>query len=172
MLGLLGALSIAWLLIVPAVGGLMGGIDSRYDLDQAARGLEGIHLLRDRHGPDCTRASDCARRDRRLDLSGSGSGTLTHMCVTDLTNSEIVLGKLAARLLPVLSLVLATCRCWPSRGSWGNHHRGDRVADFDHGDCLPFSACSLAMAISVRATKTHEVLMAVYGIEALWVLGP
>src|SRR5262249_42007646 len=32
--------------------------------------------------------------------------------------------------------------------------------------------CTTALAISVRATKTHEVLMAVYGIETLWVLGP
>ena len=30
--------------------------------------------------------------------------------------------------------------------------------------------CTLALAISVRATKTHEVLMAVYGIEGVWVL--
>ena len=33
------------------------------------------------------------------------SGTMTHMLVTDLSDSEIVLGKLAARLVPVLGLV-------------------------------------------------------------------
>src|SRR5207247_1271294 len=35
-------------------------------------------------------------------------GTLAHMLVTDLSSSEIVLGKLGSRLLPVLGLVIAT----------------------------------------------------------------
>jgi len=37
---------------------------------------------------------------------------------------------------------------------------------------LAVFGCTLALAFSVRATKVHEVLMAVYGIEAVWVLGP
>src|SRR5262249_23500015 len=37
---------------------------------------------------------------------------------------------------------------------------------------LAVFACALAMAISVRAKKTHEVLMGVYAIEACWILGP
>ena len=37
---------------------------------------------------------------------------------------------------------------------------------------LAIFGCSLALAISVRATKTHEVLMAVYGVESRWILGP
>ena len=32
-------------------------------------------------------------------------GTLEHMLATDLSDSEIVLGKLAARLMPVLGLI-------------------------------------------------------------------
>src|SRR5262245_46795997 len=32
-------------------------------------------------------------------------GTLTHLLVTDLSSAEVVLGKLAARLVPVLGLV-------------------------------------------------------------------
>ena len=39
-------------------------------------------------------------------------GTLTHLLVTDLSDSEIVLGKLAARLVPVLGLVVCRCRSW------------------------------------------------------------
>src|SRR5262249_59999341 len=35
-------------------------------------------------------------------------GTLLHLLATDLSDAEIVLGKLLARLLPVLGLVLAT----------------------------------------------------------------
>ena len=37
---------------------------------------------------------------------------------------------------------------------------------------LAVLGCSLALAISVRAAKTHEVLMAVYAIEGVWILGP
>ena len=37
-------------------------------------------------------------------------GTLDHMLTTDLSDPEIVLGKLAARLLPVLGLVACS---WP-----------------------------------------------------------
>ena len=35
-------------------------------------------------------------------------GTLSHLLMTDLSNAEIVLGKLAARLVPVLGLVGCT----------------------------------------------------------------
>ena len=37
-------------------------------------------------------------------------GTLAHMLMTDLSDAEIVLGKLAARLLPVFALVACS---WP-----------------------------------------------------------
>ena len=36
-------------------------------------------------------------------------GTLAHMLMTDLSTAEIVLGKLAARLVPVLCLFAARC---------------------------------------------------------------
>ena len=94
------------------------------------------------------------------------------MCVTDLTNSEIVLGKLAARLLPVLSLVVATVPVLALAGLLGGIIIEAIVTLTLITVTLAVLGCALAMAISVRATKTHEVLMAVYGIEAFWVLGP
>ena len=51
--------------------------------------------------PAATAGAICVDRAR---------GTLAHMLVTDLSDPEIVLGKLAARLLPVLGLVACT---WP-----------------------------------------------------------
>ena len=62
-------------------------------------------------------------------------GTLAHMLMTDLSDPEIVLGKLAARLLPVLGLVACTWpvmaissllgRDRPDRADAGvRHHRG------------------------------------------------
>jgi ABC-type transport system involved in multi-copper enzyme maturation permease subunit len=113
--------------------------------------------------PAATAGSICLDRAR---------GTLTHMCVTDLTNSEIVLGKLAARLLPVLSLVVATIPVLALAGLLGGVIIEAIVSLTLITVTLAVFGCSLAMAISVRAAKTHEVLMAVYGIEAVWVLGP
>src|ERR1700761_1037831 len=51
--------------------------------------------------PAATAGAICVDRTR---------GTLTHMLATDLSDPEIVLGKLAARLLPILGLVACS---WP-----------------------------------------------------------
>jgi hypothetical protein len=51
--------------------------------------------------PAATAGAICVDRAR---------GTLTHMLATDLSDPEIILGKLAARLLPVLGLVAFS---WP-----------------------------------------------------------
>ncbi len=48
--------------------------------------------------PALTAGSICPDRKRK--------GTLTHLLVTDLSAAEIVLGKLAVRLIPVFSMVL------------------------------------------------------------------
>ena len=51
-------------------------------------------------------------------------GTLDHMLATDLSNAEIVLGKLGVRLIPVLSLiacvvpVIALSRSWVGSSRW------------------------------------------------------
>ncbi len=51
--------------------------------------------------PAATAGSICIDRAR---------GTLVHMLMTDLSDSEIVLGKLAARLAPVIGMIAAPCR--------------------------------------------------------------
>ena len=113
--------------------------------------------------PAATAGAICVDRSR---------GTLTHMLVTDLTNSEIVLGKLAARLLPVFALVGATVPVLALAGLLG----GIIIEAIATLTAVTFATavlgCALALAFSVRSTKVHEVLMAVYGIESLWVLGP
>ena len=99
-------------------------------------------------------------------------GMLTHMLVTDLTDSEIVLGKLAAQLLPVFALVGATVPVLALAGLLG----GIIIEAIATLTLITFAlavfGCALALAFSVRATKVHEVLMAVYGIEAVWIVGP
>ena len=113
--------------------------------------------------PAATAATICVDR---------ACGTLTHMLVTDLTNAEIVLGKLAARLAPVLALVVATVPVLALAGLLGGVVIDAILALTLITLVLAVFGCTLALAISVRASKTHEVLMAVYGIEAVWVLGP
>jgi ABC-type transport system involved in multi-copper enzyme maturation permease subunit len=113
--------------------------------------------------PAATAGAICVDRAR---------GTLTHMLVTDLTDSEIVLGKLAARLLPVFALVGATVPVLAIAGLLG----GVIIEAIATLTLITFATailvCALALALSVRVTKVHEVLMAVYAIEAVWILGP
>ncbi len=99
------------------------------------------------------------------------SGTLTHMLVTDLTDSEIVLGKLAARLLPIFALVGATVPVLALAGLLGGIIIEAIATLTLITVVLAVLGCALALAFSVRATKVHEVLMAVYGIEAVWIVG-
>src|SRR5262245_43204638 len=99
-------------------------------------------------------------------------GNLTHMLVTDLSDGEIVLGKLAARLLPVLALVGAAIPVLALAGLLGGIIIEAILTLTLITLAVAALGCTLALAVSVRATKTHEVLMAVYGIEAAWVLGP
>jgi ABC-type transport system involved in multi-copper enzyme maturation permease subunit len=99
-------------------------------------------------------------------------GNLIHMLVTDLGDAEIVLGKLAARLVPVLALVTATVPVLALAGLLGGIIIDAILALTLITLVVALLGCTLALAFSVRATKTHEVLMAVYGIEVVWVLGP
>ncbi len=173
VLGLLAGLALTWFLdrsqrgvAVPQTGSPRARSRSRnslYSVSTSTSRSPRSSLLVLLVAPAATAGSICLDRAR---------GTLTHMCVTDLTNSEIVLGKLAARLLPVLSLVVATVPVLALAGLLGGVIIEAIVTLTLITVTLAVFGCSLAMAISVRATKTHEVLMAVYGIEAIWVLGP
>jgi ABC-type transport system involved in multi-copper enzyme maturation permease subunit len=113
--------------------------------------------------PAATAGAICVDRAR---------GMLTHMLVTDLRDSEIVLGKLAARLLPVFALVGATVPVLALAGLLG----GIIIEAIAMLTLITFVVallcCALALAFSVRATKVHEVLMAVYAIETVWIVGP
>ena len=94
------------------------------------------------------------------------------MLATELTNSEIVLGKLAARLLPVAALVMATIPVLALSGLLGGVVFEAIVSLTLITLAVAIFGCALALAISVRATKAHEVLMAVYTVEVIWILSP
>jgi ABC-type transport system involved in multi-copper enzyme maturation permease subunit len=97
-------------------------------------------------------------------------GTLAHMLMTDLSSLEIVLGKLAARMVPVLGVLLCILPI-PALGTL----LGGIDPQMVGGALLvalgvAASGCAAALAISTWGTKTHEVLLTTYAAWALWLL--
>lgn len=166
VLGLLAALALAWAIDVPGSGSTgdipvnqLASLGQTFYIAIASMQLVLVLLI----APAATAATICQDRAR---------GTLTHMLVTDLTNTEIVLGKLAARLAPVLALVATTVPVLALAGLLGGIVIEAIIALSLITVMVAVVGCTLALAFSVRARKTHEVLMAVYGLEVLWVLSP
>ena len=92
------------------------------------------------------------------------------MLVTDLTDAEIVLGKLAARLVPVLSMVACTLPVAYLCTLMGGIDPDDLAGAYAVTAGVAVLGGSLAMALSVRAGKTQEVLLATYMVWVLWLL--
>jgi hypothetical protein len=97
-------------------------------------------------------------------------GTLSHMMMTDLSDVEIVVGKLAARLAPVWLIVASTTPVLALAGLLGGIMYEAIAIVVLVTLALAAMGCSLAMAVSVRVLKAHEVLMAVYAVMFLWLL--
>jgi ABC-type transport system involved in multi-copper enzyme maturation permease subunit len=96
-------------------------------------------------------------------------GALHHTFVTDLTDREIVLGKLGARLAPVLSL-LAFGLPVLAIGSF----LGGIELEAALGAELVIAGtailcCSLALLASVWARKPHQALLFSYTVVGIWV---
>ena len=97
-------------------------------------------------------------------------GNLPLLFATDLTDAEIVLGKLAARLVPVLGLIACAAPVLALATPFGGV---DPVlltgAILVCLACAVFG-CTLALALSVWGRKTHEVLLATYAFGIFWLL--
>src|SRR5215469_13277470 len=97
-------------------------------------------------------------------------GNLTLLFSTDLTDAEIVLGKLAARLVPVLGLIACAAPVLALATLFGGV---DPVmltgAILVCVACAVFG-CTLALTLSVWGRKTHEVLLATYAFGILYLL--
>ncbi|HEV3120788.1 MAG TPA: ABC transporter permease, partial [Isosphaeraceae bacterium] len=96
-------------------------------------------------------------------------GTLLHVLVTDLTAGEIVLGKLAARLAPVLGLVACGLPVVALCGLFGGLEAEAVVGAYLVTFAVAIVGCTLALTLSVWARKTHQALVGTYLIESLWV---
>jgi hypothetical protein len=99
------------------------------------------------------------------------SGKLTHVLVTDLSDSEIVLGKLAARLVPVLGLVACALPLLAILTLLGGVSPDALVGGFLVTVGIAVLGSSLALVFSLWARKTHEALLATYAVWGIWLLG-
>ncbi len=99
-------------------------------------------------------------------------GTLDHTLVTDLSNAEIVLGKLAARLIPVLGLIASTLPVLALASLLGGIDPLALGGLFLVAVGCAVVGCSLAMTLSVYGRKTHEVAMLAYMIIIVWIAMP
>jgi ABC-type transport system involved in multi-copper enzyme maturation permease subunit len=89
-------------------------------------------------------------------------GTLVHLFVTDLSNVEIILGKLAARLAPVIGLVGCTVPLLFLSTLFGGIDPEALAGAFLVTLAIAILGCTLALVLSVWAARAHEVLLATY----------
>jgi ABC-type transport system involved in multi-copper enzyme maturation permease subunit len=94
-------------------------------------------------------------------------GTLDQILVTDLSDSEVVLGKLGARLLPVLGLVACSWPVMAISSLLGGIDPSALALAFAIIVAVGVFGCAMALALSVWARKPHEVIMAVYSCWAI-----
>ncbi len=109
--------------------------------------------------PAATAGSICVDRAR---------GTLAHMLMTDLSDPEIVLGKLGARLMPVFGLVACSWPVMAISSLLGGIDPVALVLAFAIMVVVALLGCTMALAFSVWAKKSHEVILATY---MLFILG-
>ena len=114
--------------------------------------------------PAATAGAICLDRSR---------GTLAHLLMTDLSDAEVVLGKLAARLAPVLGLVACALPMMAMLTLLGGVDPEAMLGAFAVTVGVAVLGCCLTMAFSIVAGQTHEALAATYAVWCLWlVAGP
>ena len=96
-------------------------------------------------------------------------GTLHHVFVTDLSNRELILGKLGGRLLSVLALMACGMPVLALGGLLGGLDYGWIVRAYAITAGVAVLACTMAMFFSIWVRKPHQALLPVYAIFGLWV---
>jgi ABC-type transport system involved in multi-copper enzyme maturation permease subunit len=108
--------------------------------------------------PSATAGSICLDKAR---------GSLIHLLVTDLSDVEIVLGKVVARLVPVVGLIVASLPVLAIGILLGGIEPEALVGAYLVTLAVAVLGCTLALTLSVWCAKTHEVLLTVF---TLWTL--
>jgi ABC-type transport system involved in multi-copper enzyme maturation permease subunit len=98
------------------------------------------------------------------------SGTLVQLFATDLSDVEIIMGKLAARLVPVLGLVCCVLPVLALSALLGGVDPLALAGAFLITICIAVFGCALALTLSVWASKPYEVLLATYAVFMVWLL--
>src|SRR5262249_32630057 len=99
-------------------------------------------------------------------------GNLILLFATDLTDAEIVLCKLAARLVPVLGLVACTGPVLALATLFGGVDPAMLTGAILVWLACAVFGCTLALTLSIWGRKTHEVLLATYAFGISWLLSP
>jgi hypothetical protein len=97
-------------------------------------------------------------------------GILAQMATTALSDSEIVLGKLFSRLVPILALLACALPVVSLAALLGGIDGGALVGLFAVSAAVAVLGCALALSISVEVVKTDEVVMAVMAFTTCWLL--
>ena len=97
-------------------------------------------------------------------------GTLTHLLTTDLTAAEIVVGKLAARLIPVIAVLMCAIPVSALAVLLGGVEPLALASAFLVAVGVATLGCSLTILFSVWGSKPAEVLAAVYMTWAAWMI--
>ena len=97
-------------------------------------------------------------------------GILAQMATTDLSDSEIVLGKLFSRLAPILALLACALPVVSLAALLGGIDGAALVGLFAVSAAVAVLGCALALSISVEVVKTDEVVMAVLAFTTCWLL--
>jgi ABC-type transport system involved in multi-copper enzyme maturation permease subunit len=98
-------------------------------------------------------------------------GALSFLLVTDLSAAEIVLGKLASRLIPVLGLIACSIPVLMIGTLLGGLDPFAVAGAYAVMFGVGVFGSAVALVLSVWNRRPYEVLLAVYLIEALWVFG-
>jgi ABC-type transport system involved in multi-copper enzyme maturation permease subunit len=99
-------------------------------------------------------------------------GTLLHLLVTDLTDDEIVLGKLAARLTPVLMVLASVVPVLALVGLLGGIDPGALLGTFLVTVGAGSVGCALALVLSIWVRQAYQALLLTYLVEGLLLVGP
>ena len=86
-------------------------------------------------------------------------GIFAQLAVTDLSDAEIVLGKLGSRLAPILGVLACGLPVTALAALLGGIDPQALFILFVVSVAVAVLGCSLALAISLRAAKIHEVII-------------
>jgi ABC-type transport system involved in multi-copper enzyme maturation permease subunit len=97
-------------------------------------------------------------------------GTLAHLLVTELSSTEIVLGKLMARLLPVLAGLACTLPIVELLTLLGGVDPGAFLSSFVVAMSVTVLGCAVATFFSLWVRKSFDALLMTYMCLGLWLV--